>query len=96
MSVILINPFEVPAGTDDEQFLRGWDRAADYMRQQPGFIRTELHRALSPEARFRFVNVAEWSSPAEFQAAVNSDAFREIAGGAAGGSPALYEVVRSV
>jgi heme-degrading monooxygenase HmoA len=96
MSVILINPFEVPEGTEDEDFLRGWERAADYMRQQPGFLSSSLHRALAPDARFRFINVAEWASPQDFQAAVGSDEFREIAQGAAPGSPALYEVVRSV
>jgi heme-degrading monooxygenase HmoA len=96
MTVILINPFEVAEGTDDEAFLRGWERAADYMRQQPGFLSSRLHRALRPDARFRFINVAEWSSPQEFQAAVSSEQFREIAGGASPGSPALYEVVRSM
>jgi heme-degrading monooxygenase HmoA len=96
VSVILINPFEVPEGANDEDFLHGWQRAADYMRQQPGFVGTRLHRALGPDARFRFVNVAEWESPRDFQAAVGSEQFREIAQSAAPGSPALYEVVRSV
>jgi heme-degrading monooxygenase HmoA len=96
LSVILINPFEVPEGTDDEEFLRGWEHAADYMREQPGFVSSRLHRALQPDARFRFINVAEWSSPQEFQAAVSSEQFREIAKGAGPGSPALYEVVRSM
>jgi heme oxygenase (mycobilin-producing) len=96
LSVILINPFEVPEGTDEEEFLRGWERAADYMRQQPGFVNTRLHRALVSDARFRFINVAEWTSPQDFQAAVSSEQFRELAKGAAPGSPALYEVVRSM
>jgi len=96
VSVVLINPFEVPEGTDDEEFLRGWQRAADYMRQQPGFHSSRLHRALAPDARFRFINVAEWASPQDFQSAVTSEEFREIAKDAGPGSPALYEVVRSV
>jgi heme-degrading monooxygenase HmoA len=96
MSVILINPFEVPEGTDDEEFLHGWERAAEYMRQQPGFVSTRLHRALRPDARFRFINVAEWASPQDFQSAVGSEEFRDIAKGGAPGSPALYEVVRSM
>ena len=96
MSVILINPFELPDGADDEQFLSGWQRAADYMSRQPGFVSTRLHRALAPDARFRFINVAEWDSPQAFQAAVATDEFREIAKGAGPGSPALYEVVRSL
>ena len=96
MTVILINPFEVPEGTADDEFLRGWERAANYMREQPGFLSSRLHRAIAPDARFRFVNVAEWASPQEFQAAVSSEQFREIAKGAGPGSPALYEVVRSL
>lgn len=63
MSVMLINPFEVPEETTDEDFLQGWQRAADYMREQPGFVASRLHRALAPDARFRFINVAEWESP---------------------------------
>lgn len=96
MSVILINPFDVPDRSDVEEFLRGWERAAEYMRRQPGFVSTRLHRALGPEARFRFVNVAEWASPQDFHAAVTSEEFRELAKGAGSGSPALYEVVRSL
>ena len=96
MSVILINPFEVPEATDDEGFLRGWERAAEYMREQPGFVSTRLHRSLAPDARFRFVNIAEWASSQDFQAAVASEQFRAIAGGGTPGSPALYEVVRSL
>ena len=96
ISVILINPFEVSEGAADENFLRGWERAADYMRQQPGFLGTRLHRALAPGARYRFINVAEWASAQDFQAAVSSERFREIAKGAGPSSPALYEVVRSL
>ena len=96
LSVILINPFEVPEETDDEDFLRGWERAAVYMREQPGFVSSRLHRALRPDARFRFINIAEWATPQEFQAAVSSEEFRELAKGAGQGSPALYEVVRSM
>ena len=95
MAVILINPFEVPEGTQDEDFLAGWERAADYMRGQPGFLSTRLHRALTDDARFRFINIAEWESPQDFRAAVSSDEFREIAGKGSPGAPALYEVVRS-
>ena len=95
MTVILINPFEVPESTADDDFLRGWERAAEYMREQPGFVSTRLHRALAPDARFRFINVAEWASPQDFQAAVGSERFREIAMEGPPGSPALYEVVRS-
>jgi heme oxygenase (mycobilin-producing) len=93
-SVILINPFEVPADVSDEAFVTDWDRAADYMSRQQGFIGTRLHRALRPDARFRFVNVAEWESATDFQTAVATDEFRELVRGEVAGSPALYEIAR--
>ena len=94
-NVILINPFEVPLERGDE-FFAGWSVAADYMSRQPGFAGTRLHRALSSDAAFGFVNVAEWESPKHFQAAVTSQEFAEIAKGGPPGKPALYEVVRSI
>jgi heme-degrading monooxygenase HmoA len=69
---VLINPFEVPEKVGDDRFLEGWGKAADYMRSQRGFVGSRLHRAVSPDPRFRFVNVAEWASPQDFQAAVTS------------------------
>ena len=94
--VVLINPFEVPEDVDDEKFLRGWQAAADYLSAQPGFNGARLHRAVSPNARFRFINVAEWRSPEDFQAAVTSDGFRALANGTPPNYPSLYEVVRTV
>ena len=51
MPVTLINPFEVPAGKEAEA-LAFWEKAAAFMKQQPGFISTRLHRALVPWANF--------------------------------------------
>ena len=41
------------------------------MRQQPGYVSTRLHRSSDPDARFRFVNVAEWETAEAFGAALN-------------------------
>ena len=95
-SIVLINPFEVPEGQPDEAFLAGWQRAADYMQAQPGFLGTRLHRALSPDAKFRFINVAEWETPEAFGAAVTSPEFRQLAGNGPAGHPGLYQLVRSI
>ena len=68
------------------------------MRRQPGYISTRLHRAVSPDARFTYVNVAEWESAEYFQAAVSSEEFKELTAGSQERFPhypALYEVVRS-
>jgi heme-degrading monooxygenase HmoA len=95
-TVVLINPFEVPEDQQDAEFLAGWQAAADYLQAQPGFLAARLHRAVGPDARFRYVNVATWRSPADFRAAVSSEGFRALAGGTAPNFPALYEVVRTV
>jgi heme-degrading monooxygenase HmoA len=96
-NVILINPFEVPKDKADE-CLDFWERAAEYLKQQPGFISTRLHRAISPDARFHFVNVAEWESAEHFQAAVGSEAFKKIIDPymeVFPHYPGLYELIRT-
>jgi heme-degrading monooxygenase HmoA len=95
--VILINPFEVPKGKE-EAALKMWEKAAEYMKQQLGFISTRLHRALSPDARFHLINIAEWESAEKFLAAINSDEFKRLTEGAMAEFPhypELYEVIRT-
>ena len=43
--VFMINVITVPKAESDE-FQRRWDRITDYMRRQPGFIRTNLSRRM--------------------------------------------------
>jgi heme-degrading monooxygenase HmoA len=90
--VVLINLFEVPAGAD-EGFIAGWERARDFLQAQDGYRSTALHRSLGGDAEFRFVNVAEWTSPAAFRAATAQPDFpgRDMPVAA---HPALYQVVR--
>ena len=90
--VVLINLFEVPAGAD-EGFVSAWDRARDFLQAQDGYRSSALHRSLGPDAEFRFVNVAEWTSPAAFRAATAQPDFRgrEMPFVA---HPGLYQVVR--
>lgn len=92
-TVILINPFEVPAGREEE-FLKAWQEAAELLRHAPGFVSTRLHESLDPQAKFRFVNVAEWESPQHFQAAMRTEAFQQaIQKMPFAAYPALYRVV---
>jgi heme-degrading monooxygenase HmoA len=90
--VVLINAFEVPQG-EDEAFLGGWERQREFLSAQQGYISTRLHRSLSPDADFRFVNVALWESEQAF-----SDATSQLQSRAAPVPfryhASLYEVVR--
>lgn len=93
--VTLINSFVVPAGRE-AAFLELWTQTSEFFRAQPGFVALRLHRALSPNASFRFVNVAEWTSAQAFAAAHAVDRFHELVALPGwrefASSPALYEV----
>ena len=65
---ILINTFTVPAEKIDEA-ISMWEQARDFLRTQPGYISTKLHRSLSPDARYQLINVAMWKSPETYKAA---------------------------
>ena len=93
-TVVLINAFEVPSG-EDETFLRGWEAAREFMQRQPGYVSTRLHQSLDPAARFRFINVAEWASPADFQAALNHPEFVRMRQAVPFAHyPSVYQVIR--
>jgi heme-degrading monooxygenase HmoA len=91
-TVTLINPFEVPPEAD-EPFIAGWERARNFLATKDGFAKTALHRALRPDADFRFVNLAQVDSPQAWRDAIADPAFP---GGKMpfAAHPSLYEVVR--
>jgi hypothetical protein len=68
---VLINAFEVPAG-EDQQFIAAWERSRDFLRERPGYVATQLHQSLAPDAEFQFVNVGRWATPQDFQAAIGA------------------------
>lgn len=94
--VTLINSFEVPPGRDDA-FVAMWHTMAAWFRTQPGYVSNRLHRAVSPNAQYRFVNVVQWRSEADYQAAHRSPVFLQQVQAPEWqefpNRPALYEVV---
>ena len=95
-NIIVINPFEVPNG-NEEQAIESWDTFAEYFRRQPGYISGKLHRSIDPDSRFHLVTVAEWESPDHFMAALNNPELQKIAESVPDHSPnfpGLYEVIR--
>ena len=61
MPVTLINPFEV-ATAQEAAFVKGWKQTAAVFANKPGYLDTRLHVSIDPASRFRFVNIAHWSS----------------------------------
>jgi heme oxygenase (mycobilin-producing) len=95
MTVRFINAFEVPAGREDA-FFALWREVNTYMVAKDGYLWHRLHRSLSPDARYRFVNYVEWASVEAWEAA-HDDGFRALVGKPEWRefttTPALYEVV---
>ncbi len=75
-TVVLINIFVVPEGTQDE-VVKVWHDDADLMKAQPGFISAQLHRGTGSSRSI--VNVAVWESTDALRAAITSPAFAEKA-----------------
>ncbi|HKR69179.1 MAG TPA: antibiotic biosynthesis monooxygenase family protein [Streptosporangiaceae bacterium] len=94
--VTLVNSFAVSPDRD-EAFLAQWTQTSKYFIAQPGFISLRLHRAVSADAQYRWVNVANWESEAHFRAAHNTDEFRRVVTQPGweefASSPMLYQVV---
>ncbi len=72
-SVVLVNVFTL-AKADEPAFLRAWQDDAVFMKQQPGFISTQLHRAIGESPTY--LNYAIWETTAHFRAAFTHPAFR--------------------
>ena len=95
-NVVLINPFEVPEGKEEEA-IKFWEIAAEIMRRAPGFVSTKLHKAVVPGARFALINLAEWETAEHFTTVVQSEEFKIATAPYADlfpHYPGLYEVIR--
>jgi hypothetical protein len=65
------------------------------MRSKPGYLGHKMHRALTADASFRFINVVQWAS-AELCLAAHDEGFRAMVSEPAKVfqfRPGLYEVV---
>jgi heme-degrading monooxygenase HmoA len=72
--VVLVNLFSLDRA-DEQSFLETWQDDAAFMKQQPGFIATQLHRALGESATY--LNYAVWETNAAFRAAFTHPEFRK-------------------
>lgn len=74
-AVILINKFTVDPSEAD-QLLKAWALDAAFMKQQPGFISTQLHRGVGGSSVF--INYAVWESVAQYKRAFTNPEFRAM------------------
>ena len=72
--VVLVNVFQVAEG-ETAALLEAWEADANWMKQQPGYISTQLHRGIAGSTVF--LNYAVWESVAHFRAAFTHPDFKK-------------------
>jgi heme-degrading monooxygenase HmoA len=91
--VVLVNVFRLDKA-DEQSFLKTWHDDAAFMKRQPGFISTQLHRAIGESATY--FNYAVWESTAQFRAAFTHPEFQakiSLYPPSAVASPHLFQTV---
>ena len=71
--VVLVNVFTLDRA-DEQAMLQAWTEDAQFMQRQPGFISTQLHRAIGDGCTY--LNYAIWESNAAFRAAFSHPQFQ--------------------
>jgi len=93
--IILINPFEVPQGKLEES-IKYWEACRDFLKEQPGYVSTKLHKSIKDDAKFELINIAVWENPKVFSEATQK-MIKELGVPPVEGlkpNPSLYEIVR--
>src|SRR5262249_11391157 len=70
---VLVNVFTLDKA-DEQSFLQAWQTDAAFMKRQPGFISTQLHRAIGESPTY--LNYAVWESTTHFRSAFTHPEFR--------------------
>lgn len=60
---------------DIPALLKAWEEDANWMKQQPGYISTQLHQGIAGSTVF--MNYAVWESTAHFRAAFGNPEFKK-------------------
>lgn len=72
--VVLVNVFQVDE-SDIPGLLKAWEDDANWMKRQPGYISTQLHRGIGGSNLF--LNYAVWESVAHFRTAFSHPEFKQ-------------------
>lgn len=76
-SIVLMNLFTIDPA-DEEALLVAWSHDAEFMKAQPGYISTQLHKGISGSSTF--VNYAVWESVESFRNAFTNPEFQKRIG----------------
>ncbi len=76
-SIVLINVFTIDAA-DEEALIEAWAHDAQFMKEQPGYISTQMHKAIGGSTTF--LNYAVWERVVSFRAAFTNPEFQKRIG----------------
>ena len=71
--IVMVNYFTLDVA-DEEAFLKAWGNDHEFMSNQPGFISTQLHRAVGDSPTY--LNYAVWETVSQYRAAFTNPEFR--------------------
>ncbi|MGS2722111.1 antibiotic biosynthesis monooxygenase family protein [Porticoccus sp. GXU_MW_L64] len=73
-SVVLINVFTIDP-EEEEALLNAWSHDADFMKKQPGYISTQMHKGIGGSSTY--INYAIWESVESFRNAFTNPEFQK-------------------
>ena len=71
--IVLINLFTVDAA-DEDALVKAWAHDADFMKEQPGYISTQLHKGIAGSSTY--INYAIWQDVECFRNAFSNPEFQ--------------------
>ncbi|MFY2824541.1 antibiotic biosynthesis monooxygenase family protein [Ruegeria sp. MALMAid1280] len=72
--VVLVNLFTIDPD-DHDDLIAAWRDDALWMKKQPGYISTQMHKAIGGSSMY--LNYAIWDSVADFRAAFSNPEFQK-------------------
>ena len=72
--IVLMNIFTVDSN-DEDALLKAWTHDAEFMKKQPGYISTQLHKGIGESTSY--FNYAVWDSVESFRSAFSSPEFQK-------------------
>lgn len=73
-SIVLINVFNIDAD-EEEALIAAWSHDAAFMKEQPGYISTQMHKAVGGSTTY--INYAVWESIESFKNAFTNPEFQK-------------------
>ena len=73
-SIVLVNVFTVDP-TEEEALVKAWKHDADFMKNQPGYISTQLHKGIAGSTTY--INYAIWENVESFRNAFTNPEFQK-------------------